>query len=73
MDSFKYTNLIKKIIRNKDKTFKETIVQRTIQVSCQGIKELNLFWQDFDSSFNNRIRTGAIFNLKYKDPPIFLE
>lgn len=33
----------------------------------------NLVWQDVDSCFNGRLRTGAIINLNIKDPKIFLE
>lgn len=32
-----------------------------------------LVWQDVDSCFKGRIKTGSIINLKFKDPKIFLD
>ncbi|XP_072375301.1 uncharacterized protein [Diabrotica undecimpunctata] len=32
-----------------------------------------LLWQDLESCFNSRVKTGVIINLKYKDPKLFME
>ncbi|XP_074025815.1 uncharacterized protein [Leptinotarsa decemlineata] len=36
-------------------------------------KKRNLIWQDLESCFNSRVRTGAIINLKIKDPTEFFD
>lgn len=58
------------LLQNYLNTFR---IKSRIQFNnCERTKRRNLIWQNIESCFNSRIITGAIINLKFKDPHTFL-
>lgn len=77
--------LIKKVIKNKSVNsgsfhklesnigylmfYKEKLKEKKQNLNCSN----KLCWNETESCFNGRIRTGVISNLKYKDPKNFFQ
>lgn len=54
------------------KSYREILKCRYKQNFFNPTVKRNLIWQDVESCFQRRIKTGCIVNLKIKDPVIFL-
>lgn len=66
----------KKCIKNCSKIESQLALLKYYKQYLQQIKtkrKRNLIWQDLESCFNDRIRTGTIVNLKIVDPNIFFD
>jgi hypothetical protein len=58
----------------KIKQIKKSLIKSGEGVStCVKRQVCNVKWEDIESSFNNRIRTGFISTVNMKDPLIFLK
>lgn len=55
------------------KSYREILKCRHKQNCCDKVVTRNLIWQDVETCFRHRIRTGCIINLKIKDPSEFLD